>query len=98
MSEGEKREAAVELSVTPAEEEETVIKQSTTILEQVRGIMRCRRAVFYLLADWGNSCGLIEVYERRTTSLLIYSLNIHYNSLWSQSLLSSLLQFSRTFI
>uniref|UniRef100_A0AAQ4Q830 Snf2-related CREBBP activator protein n=1 Tax=Gasterosteus aculeatus aculeatus TaxID=481459 RepID=A0AAQ4Q830_GASAC len=34
MSEGEKREAAVELSVTPAEEEETVNKQSTTILEQ----------------------------------------------------------------
>ncbi|KAM8836394.1 uncharacterized protein srcap isoform 1-T2 [Spinachia spinachia] len=34
MSEGEKREAAVELSVTQAEEEETVNKHSTTILEQ----------------------------------------------------------------
>lgn len=34
VNEGEKREAAVELTVPPAEEEETVNKQSTTILEQ----------------------------------------------------------------
>uniref|UniRef100_A0A8P4KN71 Helicase SRCAP n=1 Tax=Dicentrarchus labrax TaxID=13489 RepID=A0A8P4KN71_DICLA len=34
MNEGEKREAAVELSVPQAEEEEAVNKQSTTILEQ----------------------------------------------------------------
>lgn len=35
MNDGEKREVAVELSVPPTEEEETVNKQSTTILEQV---------------------------------------------------------------
>lgn len=35
MNDGEKREVAVELSVPHAEEEETVNKQSTTILEQV---------------------------------------------------------------
>lgn len=35
MNEGEKREVAVELSVPQTEEEETVNKQSTTILEQV---------------------------------------------------------------
>lgn len=35
MNDGEKREVAVELSVPQAEEEETVNKQSTTILEQV---------------------------------------------------------------
>lgn len=36
MNDGQKKEVAVELSVSPAEEEETVNKQSTTILEQVR--------------------------------------------------------------
>lgn len=36
MNDGEKKEMAVELSVPHAEEEETVNKQSTTILEQVR--------------------------------------------------------------
>lgn len=35
MNDGEKREAAVELSVPQPEEEETANKQSTTILEQV---------------------------------------------------------------
>lgn len=35
MNDGEKREVAVELSVPQTEEEETVNKQSTTILEQV---------------------------------------------------------------
>lgn len=35
MNDGEKREAAVELSVPQPEEEEAVNKQSTTILEQV---------------------------------------------------------------
>lgn len=39
MNEGEKREAAVELSVPQAEEEEAVNKQSTTILEQVRNLV-----------------------------------------------------------
>ncbi|XP_033840609.1 helicase SRCAP isoform X2 [Periophthalmus magnuspinnatus] len=34
VNDGEKREAAVELTLPPAEEEETVNKQSTTILEQ----------------------------------------------------------------
>lgn len=34
VNDGEKREAAVELTVPPTEEEETVNKQSTTILEQ----------------------------------------------------------------
>lgn len=38
MNDGEKREVAAELSVPQAEEEETVNKQSTTILEQVGGI------------------------------------------------------------
>lgn len=36
MNDGEKREAAVELSVPQADEEEAINKQSTTILEQVR--------------------------------------------------------------
>lgn len=36
MTEGEKKELIVELSVPQPEEEETVTKQSTTILEQVR--------------------------------------------------------------
>lgn len=36
MNDGQKKEIAVELSVPQAEEEETVNKQSTTILEQVR--------------------------------------------------------------
>lgn len=36
MNDGQKKEMAVELSVPQAEEEETVNKQSTTILEQVR--------------------------------------------------------------
>lgn len=36
MNDGEKKEVAMELSVPQAEEEETVNKQSTTILEQVR--------------------------------------------------------------
>lgn len=40
MNDGEKREVAVELSVPQTEEEETVHKQSTTILEQVRIISR----------------------------------------------------------
>lgn len=35
MNDGEKKEMAVEVSVPQAEEEETVNKQSTTILEQV---------------------------------------------------------------
>lgn len=35
MNDGEKKEVAVEVSVPQAEEEETVNKQSTTILEQV---------------------------------------------------------------
>lgn len=39
VNEGEKREAAVELSVPQAEEEEAVNKQSTTILEQVRNLV-----------------------------------------------------------
>lgn len=38
VNDGEKREAAVELTLPPAEEEETVIKQSTNILEQVGAI------------------------------------------------------------
>jgi len=38
MAEGEKKEVAVEVSVPQVEEEETVNKQSTTILEQVRCI------------------------------------------------------------
>lgn len=39
FNEGGKREAAVELTVPPAEEEETGNKQSTTILEQVRALV-----------------------------------------------------------
>lgn len=35
MNDGEKKEMAVEVAVPQAEEEETVNKQSTTILEQV---------------------------------------------------------------
>lgn len=40
VNEGEKREAAVELSVPQTEEEEAVNKQSTTILEQVRNSLQ----------------------------------------------------------
>lgn len=36
MNDGQKKDMAVELSVPQAEEEETVNKQNTTILEQVR--------------------------------------------------------------
>lgn len=39
MNDGEKKEVAVEVSVPQADEEETVIKQGTTILEQVREVL-----------------------------------------------------------
>lgn len=44
MNDGEKREAAVELSVPHSEEEEAVNKQSTTILEQV-GLVHCKHSI-----------------------------------------------------
>lgn len=49
MNDGQKKEVAVELSVSPAEEEETVNKQSTTILEQVRQGPKKKKNLFFVL-------------------------------------------------
>lgn len=43
VNDGEKREAAAELSVPQSEEEEGVNKQSTTILEQVGSDIAMRK-------------------------------------------------------
>lgn len=50
MNDGQKKEMAVELSVPQAEEEETVNKQSTTILEQVlqKGLQKEKNLFFFL--------------------------------------------------
>lgn len=56
MNDGEKREVAVELSVPQTEEEETVNKQSTTILEQV-GHKIMLNLVLCLYNNYQKKCG-----------------------------------------
>lgn len=55
MNDGQKKEMAVELSVPQAEEEETVNKQSTTILEQVRQ-RPPKKSFFFLFIQFLTHC------------------------------------------
>lgn len=76
MNDGEKREVALELSVPQTEEEESVNKQSTTILEQVGhkitiNLVLCsynnyqKKSV--VASFWIDSCRLFVVLRMRRT-------------------------------